>query len=46
MTQIEYAKVGKITKQMEQIAQQEDVDSTSLRENVARGLAVVLANKN
>jgi len=44
MTQIEYAKIGKITKQMEQIAQQEDMDPAFLRENIARGLVVVLAN--
>ncbi len=45
MTQIEYAKAGKITKQMEQIAQQENMDINSLREKIARGLIVLLANK-
>ena len=45
MTQIEYAKAGKMTKQMKRIAQQEDLEPVSLKENIASGLAVVLANK-
>ena len=45
MTQIEYAKSGKTTRQMEYVAQQENIDVDSLRENIARGLIVLLANK-
>jgi len=46
MAQVEYAKARKMTRQIEYIAQQENNDIDSLRENVARGLTVVLANKN
>jgi len=46
MTQIEYSKVGEITKQMKYIAQQENMDLGLLRENIARGLTIVLTNKN
>ena len=45
MTQIEYAKSGKTTRQMEYVAQQENIDVDSLRENIARGLIVLLSNK-
>ncbi|KPK75900.1 MAG: phosphomethylpyrimidine synthase [Phycisphaerae bacterium SM23_30] len=46
MTQIECAKLGRLTKQMQHTAQQEDMDPALLRDNIARGLIVVLANKN
>jgi len=45
MTQIEYTKSGKITSQMEYIAQQEDIGCDSLREKIAKGQIVLLANK-
>ncbi|KPJ65602.1 MAG: phosphomethylpyrimidine synthase [Coxiella sp. DG_40] len=45
MTQVDYAKSGKITSQMKYIAQQENIDTNSLREKIARGLIVLLANK-
>ncbi|RKY11255.1 MAG: phosphomethylpyrimidine synthase [Planctomycetota bacterium] len=45
MTQVDYAKSGKITSQMKYIAQQEDIDSDSLREKIATGQIVLLANK-
>jgi len=45
MTQADYAKSRKITSQMEYIAQQEDIDSDSLREKIATGQIVLLANK-
>jgi len=45
MTQVDYAKSGKITSQMKYIAQQEDIDSDSLREKITKGQIVLLANK-
>lgn len=46
MTQINYARSGKTTRQMEYIAQQEEIDCDSLREKIAKGQIALLANKN
>lgn len=46
MTQMDYAKSGKTTRQMEHIAQQEHIGCDSLREKIAAGRIVLLANKN
>lgn len=45
MTQVDYAKSGKITSQIKYIAQQENIDCDSLREKIATGQIVLLANK-
>ena len=45
MTQADYAKSGKITSQIKYIYQQEKIDSDSLREKIATGQIVLLANK-
>lgn len=46
MTQLEYARKGKITPQMRKIAQDEDVDGAILAEKIASGRVVVPANRN
>lgn len=45
MTQVECARTKKKTAQMEYIAQQENIDTESLSENIAGGLTVIFANK-
>jgi phosphomethylpyrimidine synthase len=46
MTQLEKAKKGEITSQMKEAAKAEGVDVEFIRENVAAGRTVILANKN
>ncbi len=46
MTQSEIAKKGKFTNEMRYVAKQECVDINILQENIAKGFAVILANKN
>lgn len=46
MTQLEQAKKGNITKEMEYIAKNEAIDGNVLRKNVAKGFVVIPANKN
>ncbi len=46
MTQIEAAKKGIVTPQMEIVAKKENIDVEVLRERIARGTVVIPANKN
>ena len=45
MTQIEAAKKGIVTPQMEIVAKKENIDVEVLRERIARGTVVIPANK-
>ncbi len=46
MTQIEYARKGKITPLMKRVAKKEKVDPEYIRNGIARGTIVIPANKN
>ncbi len=46
MTQMQAAISGKITKEMEHVANDEHVDVTWLRDQIARGTIVIPKNKN
>jgi phosphomethylpyrimidine synthase len=46
MTQIEQARAGQITPEMEAVAQAEQLDPQTVRDEVARGRMVIPANKN
>ena len=45
MTQLKYAKQGKITPEMEMVAVQEDCDAEYIRENIADGKIVIPVNR-
>lgn len=45
-TQMDAAKKGIITKQMEIVARKENMDEEVLREKIARGVVALPANKN
>ncbi len=46
MTQLSYAKEGKITKEMEYVASVENIDPHILRQNIAQGSVIIPANIN
>jgi len=46
MTQIEQARAGTITPEMQYVAKREDLDAELIRDEVARGRMVIPANKN
>ncbi len=46
MTQLTKAKNNEITKEMQYVAEQENVDANILRENIAEGLVVIPSNVN
>ncbi|RTZ90771.1 MAG: thiamine biosynthesis protein ThiC [Deltaproteobacteria bacterium] len=45
-SQVDYAKAGKITPQMEEVARQEDLPPESIREGIEKGQIVIPLNKN
>lgn len=45
VTQLEQARAGRITPEMEYVAQREQLDSESIREEVASGRMVIPANR-
>ena len=46
MTQLSYARQGKITKEMDYIAAVENIRAEILRQNIAKGLVIIPANVN
>ncbi|MFH0868313.1 MAG: phosphomethylpyrimidine synthase ThiC [Candidatus Woesearchaeota archaeon] len=46
MTQLSYARQGKITKEMEYVAAVENIDVNVLRDSIAKGLVIIPANIN